>query len=83
MPTLKNLISGNNNLWVFCNNVYCLHRVERTPETLVAAFGEDKKIAEIKRRSKCSKCGSKNVSVSFVYQGLIEPRAQKEDGESK
>ena len=43
--------------WFYCSN--CDHKLRLSPDALIAQFGADYKMALLRTRARCSKCGGR------------------------
>ncbi len=58
--TLANVITNNYRLLAICD--HCAHTVELDMDTLVEQHGGDYPVPAIKRRLRCTRCGSKSCA---------------------
>ena len=59
------LASQGYTLWANCGR--CSRGVTLDPQKLAATYGADLKIAQLKRRLKCSQCGRRTSSVTLGF----------------
>lgn len=64
-------IAGRERLFAQCDRLVCEHFRELDVGDLMARYGADFELAELRRRVKCSKCGARppEVRVQMVGDG--------------
>ena len=64
---LGDAVRDGHPLWVFCEA--CCHSATVDPARVAARVGYDCPVPELKRRMRCSQCGSRQVDVRVKYEG--------------
>ncbi len=66
--TLANIITNRNRLLAICNQ--CAHTVELDMDRLAERHGVDYRVPALKKRLKCTRCGSASCAVQVVLQDV-------------